>query len=214
VVWVKICGITRAEDAAAAAAAGADAVGFVFAPGPRKVDPNRVREITGILPPGIEKIGVFVDEAPALVEEIARFCGLTGIQLHGREAPEYCLGFRGCRVIKAFAVRGKQDLAAMEEYITSGAVSRVLLDAYVPGKSGGTGATFPWESALGYDCKGVPLIAAGGLTPDNVDRAVRMGCFFGVDVSSGVEQHPGIKDAGKIMRFIEAARRAAGEQKR
>ncbi|MCR4442538.1 MAG: phosphoribosylanthranilate isomerase [Peptococcaceae bacterium] len=210
-VWVKICGITNPGDAVAAAAAGANAVGFVFAPGPRKVDPEKAREIAGMLPPGVEKIGVFVNEAPGLVEEIARCCRLTGLQFHGGESPEYCLGFPGYQVIKAFSVRAKLDGAAIGEYILKGAADRVLLDAYVPGKSGGTGMTFPWEAALDYDWKGTPLIVAGGLTPGNVGRAVRMGCFFGVDVSSGVEKEPGIKDAGKIVQFIKAARRAAGE---
>jgi phosphoribosylanthranilate isomerase len=206
-VWIKVCGITNTEDAMAAAETGADAVGFVFAPSPRQISPEVAQKIIEALPPSIRTVGVFVDEDPERVSYIAEFCNLDLLQLHGKEAATYCERL-GRRVIKAVRIESEKQLERCSEYV--GVVEAFLLDTYVAGQSGGTGATFDWNTAV-IARKYGPIILAGGLDPDNVAAALRIVKPYGVDASSGLEQKPRIKDHNKIARFIEAVRRAEQE---
>jgi len=200
---IKICGITRLEDALAAVAAGADALGFVFHPAsPRYVEPEQAREIIRSLPPLVTAVGVFVNRGIEEVRRIAAECGLHVLQFHGDESPEYC-GWFGQPVIKALRVRGAASLEGFRAY----RVAAVLLDAYDPRAEGGTGRAFDWDLARQV-APVRPLILAGGLTPENVSRGVETVRPYGVDVSTGVESRPGRKDADKIRAFVEAVQRA------
>jgi phosphoribosylanthranilate isomerase len=203
-VKIKICGITNLADARVAAEAGADAVGFIFCEdSPRRVSVETAEMISAQLPPHLMRVGVFVNPPADLVAGAIQRCGLTLAQFHGQETPEFCLQF-GVMTMKAFRVK---DAAALEE-IAEYQVDAVLLDSYVNGQAGGTGAKFNWNLAVEARKFGKPIFLAGGLTPENVAEAVRMTQPFGVDVSSGVEQSPGKKDADKVRRFIAAARSA------
>lgn len=199
---VKICGLTSAADARAAAEAGAFALGFNFHPAsPRFVEPARVAEIAAGLPPRVLRVGVFVDRARSEVEDIARIASLTGLQFHGAEPPEYCRGW-GLPVIKAVRVRSRADAASLATY----PVEFTLVDAYVEGVLGGTGTRLDWRLLETIDRS--RLILAGGLTPENVAEAVRTVRPFAVDVASGVESSPGVKDHEKVKRFIHHAETA------
>lgn len=203
-VRVKICGITSTVDALAAVDAGADLLGFMFYPeSPRYVSPAAGGEIIRALPRYVSKVGVFVDAAPADVVQVIQLCGLDLLQFHGDEPPEYCLQF-GLMTMKAIRVRDEESLRRLTEYPTDA----WLLDAFVPGKLGGSGATFNWDLAVAAQSLGRPLFLAGGLTPGNVADAVRRVRPFGVDVSSGVESAPGRKDPEKLRAFIAAAKGA------
>jgi phosphoribosylanthranilate isomerase len=203
VTRVKICGITTAEDAAAAVEAGADALGFVFAPGsPRLVRPEVVERIARDLPPFVTAVGVFVDQPLEEILRIAGLCPLQAVQLHGDE-PEAFSRRVPVRVIKAIRVRDARDLAPIGTY----PAHAFLLDAFVEGKAGGTGTTISWE--LAREAKGtVPIILSGGLRPETAAQAVRTVRPYGVDVSSGVEASPGHKDHKKVREFIAAVREA------
>jgi phosphoribosylanthranilate isomerase len=198
---VKICGITCREDAKAAVAAGADALGFNFAESPRRVTPEEAAEIVGGLPPFVTTVGVVVDQD---VEAIRRVCPLDMIQFHGAEAPEVLRATNGVRRVKAFRIRDGEDLRALDTYL--GVTKAFLLDAYVPGIAGGTGQCFNWELARRAKSLGVPIILAGGLSPENVGDAIRAARPYAVDVSSGVEACPGRKDLAKMMAFLTAVR--------
>ncbi len=203
---VKICGITRSEDARAALDAGADALGFVFAPrSPRCLSPADAAAITRRLPASVLTVGVFVNAAAPELQSVRSTCHLDILQLHGDESPAFCSSLGG-HVWKAFRVQSADSLRALPGYTTDA----WLLDSYVPGQSGGTGAVFNWDLAAQAILLGRPVLLAGGLTPGNVAEAVRAVRPFGVDVSSGVEVAPGRKDPGLIREFIAAAR-AAGE---
>jgi len=203
VTRVKICGLTAAEDAAAAVEAGADALGFVFVPGtPRCISPERAAAIIAALPPLVSAVGVFVDQPLDEVAAITTACRLQAVQLHGNEPPAYCRRL-SVPVIKAIRVRGPESLAALEGY----PAQAFLLDAFVEGQPGGTGATFPWALAREATRHG-RIILSGGLRPETVAEAVRTIRPFGVDVSSGVERRPGLKDHEKVREFIVAVRRA------
>ena len=199
-VRVKICGITREEDALYAAALGVHAIGFVLAPSPRQITPERARAITMALPPLIQTVGVFVDEDPEKVLAVAAFCHLDLLQFHGKESTAYCARF-GRRVIKALRVRAKNQLDRFAEY--HNVADAILLDTYVAGQSGGTGRTFDWNLAKEASRRG-RIILAGGLNPDNVAEAINLVHPYAVDASSGLEQQPGIKDHDKMTRFVEA----------
>jgi phosphoribosylanthranilate isomerase len=200
-VRVKICGITRVEDALHAVGAGADALGFVFhEASTRNILPERAKEIIGALPPFIQTVGLFVNCEAGLINEIADSCGLDTVQLHGDEPPEFC-GLLRRRVIKAFRVRDMKSLDTVKNYRVAG----ILLDAYSPHAFGGTGLTFDWEFASSASVHG-PIILAGGLTPDNVREAVSRVAPYAVDVSSGVESSPGRKDPEKVSDFIRRAK--------
>lgn len=199
-IRVKICGITNPEDAVTAAELGADAIGLVFASGPRRVTPALARSITGHLPPEILTAGVFADHDLAEVKEIMDFCRLDFAQLHGSESPAFCSAL-GNRVIKAFRVKDEEILRSITRYHACA----YLLDSFSPDARGGTGRTFNWDIAVRAKKFG-KIILSGGLTPENVAEAISVVQPFAVDVSSGVESSPGKKDRGKIRAFIEAAR--------
>jgi phosphoribosylanthranilate isomerase len=200
-VRVKICGITNLDDALRTVEAGADALGFVFFQGsPRNVSPDAVAEIIRRLPPFVQTVGLFVNENPETVNAISDQCGLDLVQLHGDEPPEYCADIRR-RIIKAIRVKDASSLNAMADY----PVAACLLDAWSPAARGGTGTTFNWDIAAGAAAS-QPIILAGGLTPDNVADAIAAVKPYAVDVSSGVESAPGIKDVGLVARFIRSCR--------
>jgi phosphoribosylanthranilate isomerase len=204
---IKICGITELEDARHAIHCGADALGFVFfAQSPRCIGPERAAEIIRQLPPFVATVGLFVNEDPVRVREIAQTCRLDAVQLHGDESPEACAAIPGRKVIKALRVRDEKSLAGAGAYD----VSALLLDAWVPGRFGGTGTVFNWQLAAEM-ARSRPVILAGGLNPVNVGEAVRAVRPYAVDVSSGVESSPGKKDRQKVAEFVAAARKAGGE---
>ncbi|KNZ68352.1 Phosphoribosylanthranilate isomerase [Thermincola ferriacetica] len=200
-VRVKICGITNPADAVAAASYGADAIGLVFATGRRQVTIEKAREIANAVPPYVNIVGVFVDEAVGEVNRIIDWVGLDTVQLHGSESPEYCREVRA-KVVKGIRVR-EGYLEELASY--KGCVSGFLLDTFVPGQPGGTGQTFDWSLAVHAKEYG-PVILAGGLTPENVRKAIETTLPYGVDVSSGVETG-GMKNQDKMRRFIEQVRR-------
>lgn len=205
---IKICGLTRAEDAAAAVAAGADALGVVLAPSKRQVTLDQAAAVFADVPPLVARVGVFVDaQADAVWEAVARL-GLTAVQFHGDEAPETCAA-APVPVIKALRVEPGFDAADVGRY--RGAVAALLLDTYVAGEHGGTGMAFDWDRVAGLLPRDIPVVLAGGLGPDNVAEAVRTLRPYAVDVSSGVEQAPAVKDHAKVAAFCEAVRAADGE---
>lgn len=199
---VKICGITSVADALAAVEAGADALGFVFAPSPRQVTPEAAAAILRELPPFVTSVGLVVDQD---LTPILAACPLDVIQFHGSESPQTVAAL-GRRAVKAFRLRDEADLPPLAEYRVA---SALLLDAYVPGLAGGTGQQFPWQLAVEARRYGRPIIVAGGLTTENVALCVATTQPYGVDVSTGVEASPGHKDPEKVRDFIAAAREAA-----
>ncbi len=199
-VRVKICGIKDIDTALAAVDCGADALGFVFAPGRRQAAPDEVRYITAKLPPFVAKVGVFVNAPPAEVRYIRRFCMLDCVQLHGDEPAAYAAEL-DVPLIKAFRVKDAAVLQAANEY----PAQAVLLDSYVEGAAGGTGRVFNWQLLRDVPIK-KPLILAGGLNAANVSTAVSTVMPYAVDVSSGVETD-GVKDIEKIRLFISRAKR-------
>jgi phosphoribosylanthranilate isomerase len=206
-VRIKICGITNKEDALAAAHLGADALGFVFAPSPRKISAESAREIIKVLPPFVKTVGVFVDEDPERVSSVAARCGLDILQLHGSESVEYCSSFDS-RVIKAVRLQSRDELKNLSKY--ANVVDALLLDTYVPNKLGGTGIPFDWKLAVEAGRYG-RIILAGGLNPENVAAAISMVKPYAVDASSGLEKSPGVKDHEKMTQFMREAMQAANQ---
>ncbi len=200
--WIKICGITNLEDACQACSLGVDALGFIFAPSPRKISPDTAREIILHLPPSIQKVGVFVDEKIEEVKRIFDLCGLNTVQLHGRETPEYCREI-ALPVIKAIRVKDTRSLEEIDRY----PFASILLDAWADDRAGGTGKTFPWEIAREIGSKRT-FILSGGLNPGNVGEAIRRLHPAGVDVGSGVEKSPGLKDLFKMREFVKEVGKA------
>lgn len=200
---VKVCGITRLEDARAALNCGAQALGFVFyGPSPRVVAPEKAAAIIRQLPPFVITVGVFVGASAAEINRIGRTCRFDRVQLHGGE-PAEMMDELERPAYRAFRLKEQGDLALVE----AAPDRTVLLDTFDPGLFGGTGRAFNWEwaRALGGARQ---VILAGGLTPDNVERALQTARPAAVDVSSGVEAEPGIKDHAKMAAFFQAA--AAG----
>lgn len=207
-VIVKICGITNVADGQAAAAAGADALGFNFcAESPRHVPVETAASIIHQLPPLIVRVGVFVNSPRELVLRALGECSLNLLQFHGDESPEYCLQF-GVMAMKAFRMRDAGSLDELERFPTDA----WLLDAYSPEKAGGTGERFNWELAIEARKKGRPIFLAGGLTPENVAQAVETVAPYGVDVASGIEAAPGKKDLAKLKAFIQAAKEVTSDK--
>ena len=200
---VKVCGLTRPEDALAAARFGADAVGLIFYPkSPRGVDIEAAQKVRRVLPPFVTVVGVFVDAQADFVRRAIVELSLDLVQFHGSETPEFCEAC-GRPYIKAARVREGVDL---HQFARRYAGARALmLDSFEPGKHGGTGRTFDW-SLIPKDL-GLPFILAGGLTPDNVASAVAAVSPFAVDANGGVEASPGIKDHAKIRAFINEVNR-------
>lgn len=201
-VIVKICGVTRPEDAEVAAALGADWIGLNFWPRSRRyLDPATAARVAAAIPGEVKRVGVFVNFTARRVEEIVRQLGLHLVQFHGDEDPEYVRGFAG-RCVRALRLGDPTDLLAIESF--DGA-DTVLLDAPSDGY-GGSGKLLDWSLARQAKRFGKRVILAGGLDPENVGQAVAEVRPFGVDVASGVESSPGVKDEDKMRRFIEAAK--------
>lgn len=209
--WIKFCATTSIEDAAASVDAGADALGFVFAPGKRRVTPEQARDIAAGIPPHVERIGVFQDEPADLIRAIVDQVGLTGVQLHGKESPEFTRGLFDrlprrpkIGIIKTIIVGANlaEKLSAAESYGES-------VDCFLLDSGAGSGKTFEWQKAkeaLGHFPR--RIIIAGGLNPENAGEAVKRFSPWGVDVVTGVERQPGRKDPEKLKAFVAAVRKA------
>ena len=201
---IKICGITRLEDALCAADCGADAVGFIFHPAsPRYIAPERASEIIAQLPGELTKVGVFVNREEKEVKRTMEACGLDLIQLHGDESPEYCRRFPHERVIKAVFPQTPEELRRLVDY----EVRAFLADARDAGRYGGTGKQPDWELAAKLR-ESHPLILAGGLDAGNIAEALAAVSPHAVDINSGCERVPGIKDHDRIRRIIGMIRGA------
>ncbi len=201
---VKICGITRVEDALAAVHAGADAIGLVFyAQSPRAVTAEQARAICAALPPFISTVGLFVDAEATAVKSVLQQVPLDLLQFHGIETPEYCQQFAR-PFLKALRMREAIDVAAVRAEFH--AARALLLDTYRPGVPGGTGTAFDWQRVP--RALSAQIVLAGGLNPLNVAAAIQQARPYAVDVSGGVESAPGIKDAQQIHEFIAAVSRA------
>jgi phosphoribosylanthranilate isomerase len=201
---VKICGIARIEDALAAARCGAHAIGLVFyRPSPRYVAPSLAREIIQALPPFVTPVGLFVDASAQEVQDVIAVAPVVLLQFHGAESPAFCRGF-GLPYMKAVRVRSGVDLLQYAHDFHD--AKALLLDAFVEGTHGGTGHCFDWS--LVPRTRVQPIVLSGGLDAGNVTGAIRQVRPWGVDVSSGVEASPGIKDAAKIAAFMSGVRDA------
>lgn len=211
-IKVKICGITNYDDADMAVSLGADALGFIFAPAsPRKIEPATAAEIIKRLPPFIKTVGVFVNEDIEKIKDISAYCGLDAIQLHGDETPEACETLMP-RTIKAIRVKDDTDLSKLQAYM--GKVRALLLDTYSEKAAGGTGKTFNWDKAIEIKTLGLPVILAGGLTPSNIEEAIKKVRPYGVDINSGIEKSQGIKDHGLMKElFLNIGREKIGYRK-
>ena len=217
-IWIKICGNTSLEDALLAAEAGADAVGFVFAPSPRRVTAEQVAAIVPRLPATVERIGVFVDAGVEEIVSTVKACGLTGVQLHFDADPEMPARLRerlGAEVRIVCVVHFDEQTAAqcaarLAEYESNPYVDTVLVDSRTTTATGGTGTTFDWAAAqkalFHHAGEKKRLIAAGGLSAANVAEAIATLRPWGVDVVTGVEAAPGRKDAARVREFIACAR--------
>jgi phosphoribosylanthranilate isomerase len=212
-IRVKICGLTSPEDALFAANAGADAIGLNFYPqSPRYLTPSRAATIVRVLPPFVAPVGVFVGMPMRQACAISFQLGLRAIQTYDDNSPEedsFPFAY-----IPAFRVSNSSELDAIHQFIEAlTTVGRrpaaILVDSRVEGKMGGSGQTAPWSLLAGFDA-GVPLILAGGLTPENVTTAIEIVKPWGVDVASGVELRPGKKDPSKVERFIQEVRAVSG----
>lgn len=217
--WIKICGTTSLPDAEASVAAGADALGFIFAASPRRIEPDAAAEIIAKLPPSVEKVGVFVNETAVRVLEIVKLAGLTGVQLHGDESLEFAATLFSKsaksrpRVYRALSMRSmfsaSRDTAFLRDTSQAPAFDALLVDSGSPTRAGGTGLTFDWTRALPI-INGLKrrfkVIVAGGLRAENIAQAVTLFRPWGVDVASGVEASPGHKDVDQLRAFIANAR--------
>ncbi len=201
---VKVCGIRRLDDALVAVDSGAWALGFIFhRASPRYINPEDAARIIERLPGEVLTVGVFVDYPIDELNDVVRQAGLGAAQLHGAESPEYAREVEASTIIKAYRVADAFDAEVLEPYQDC----TILLDTYRPGQAGGTGETFDWEIARRVGEK-APVILAGGLGPDNVREAIRVARPQAVDVSSGVELAPGVKDPAAIRRLFEAVAKA------
>jgi phosphoribosylanthranilate isomerase len=201
-VRIKVCGITNWEDARVAVSLGVDALGFIFSSAsPRFVPADDAARIIRRLPPFVNRVGVFVDEPAATVHDVIRRTGIDTVQLHGSETPEYCRQF-GCAVVKAFRVAGRESVADMAAY----QVNAYLLDTWDATTAGGSGRPFDWAIAA-EACRTYPtVILAGGLGPTNIREALDIAQPWGVDVNSGVEVKPGVKNPRKVHEVVRIVR--------
>ncbi len=199
-IKIKICGLTRKEDVLALNGLGIDFAGFIFVSGtPRCLDLEQAVKLTQLVPAGVKRVGVFFDERPAAVKTIAAAAGLDVLQFHGSESPGYCGQF-GLPYFKTVRVLDRIELDRLTAYRPEA----FLLDTFAAGQAGGTGRTFDWSLARKAAGEGMKFLLAGGLNPENVGQAIREAAPWGVDVSSGVESAPGIKDPGKLQAFVQA----------
>lgn len=201
---IKICGVTTPDDAGYAADCGADAIGLNFySKSPRFLSDDQAAEIVRNLPPYTAAVGVFVGDPADVVRAKAERLGLRGVQTYPNELIRF--DYFPSSHIAAFRVKDAGSLVFVRQYVALTRPTAVLVDSYVPGEMGGTGHRAPWELLVGFD-PGVPVILAGGLTPDNVGEAIRQVQPWGVDVASGVEATPGRKDSAKVRDFVQAVR--------
>lgn len=219
--WLKFCGTTSLGDALASIDAGATALGFILAPSSRRLEVEKAAEIVAALPAEIEKIGVFVNETPAHVAEVAQRVGLTGVQLHGDEEAGQMTSFRSAlgsrRITKTLQARellgAGYGRALIEEFLEQAeTIDAILLDSGSPKERGGTGKAFDWPAAVSLVAQikaEMPVIVAGGLNALNVQEAIRLFEPWGVDAVSGVESEPGKKDKVKLSAFVAAVRTAS-----
>ena len=198
-IRVKICGLTREVDVETTVQAGADALGMVFAPSPRQVTVKQAKMIIKNAPPQVLRVGVFVDQDPKWIMRVMHEVGLDRIQLHGHESQKVMRLFSRFRVIRSLRPTAMSIVPKKDPAPAAGAL---LVDAFVPGQAGGTGKPSNWKYAKGLKRFGKPVILSGGLNPQNVSEAIRRVRPAMVDVSSGVEVQPGIKNASKIRQFI------------
>jgi phosphoribosylanthranilate isomerase len=206
VVKVKICGITNKEDAVAAADAGCDALGFVFyKKSPRYVEPEKVKDIIKGLAPEVIKIGVFVNARERTIRRIAKACSLDMLQFHGNESPEFCGRFKGYKVIKAFRIKDHLDENRVRSYKTFA----YLFDTFAEGKIGGTGKGFNWSLVRHFCGMKPPVFLSGGLSKENVRKAICEVRPSWVDASTSLETSPGKKDHQKVKAFIKAAKQCS-----
>ena len=203
-VKVKICGITNYQDASIAVKLGADALGFIFAPSPRKITPEKALDIIRAIPPFVKTVGVFVNEDSAAIKETILFCGLDLVQLHGDESPDVCRDLMP-HTIKAFRVEDKSILSMIRPY--QGRVRAFLLDTYSEKVRGGTGEIFDWNLVVTGKDLGVPVILSGGLGPSNIERAISTVKPYAVDVNSGIEEYPGKKDPKLMKELMDKIKR-------
>ena len=204
-VRIKVCGMTRVEDTAAAARLGVDAIGLVFYPqSPRYVDVQQARQLVASLPAFVTVTALFLDPTALEVRQVLDNVRVELLQFHGGEPAEFCRGF-GRPYIKAVPMGSRADLAEYARRHSSAAA--LLLDSHAAGQKGGTGVSFDWSAVPKVE--GPPLILAGGLSAQNVATAIRIVRPYGVDVSSGVESKPGIKDADKMAAFVHEVNNAA-----
>ena len=205
-IFVKICGITRLEDAIAAADLGARALGFNFyKKSKRYISPEKAAEIIKNLPGHILKVGLFVNSSEKEIDRINSKLELDLLQFHGDETPEFCKKWAD-KVIRAFRIENENQLDKIKKYDF---VRMIIIDAAVEGKFGGTGKLSDWDIAIKAKEYGIPLLLAGGLTPVNVSEAIKKVKPFGVDVAGGVENSPGIKSREKIRAFMHSVRRGS-----
>ncbi|RMH17982.1 MAG: phosphoribosylanthranilate isomerase [Gammaproteobacteria bacterium] len=207
-VRIKICGLTRANDALEAARLGADAIGLVFYPeSPRYVSLEQARQIIAVLPPFVSVVALFVDASLEKILQVIQTLSINVVQLHGQESAEFCRQLP-CKVIKALRVSDAASISSwLQEY---GSVDAVLLDTHVSGIPGGTGKTFDWSCIP--EERAVPVIVAGGLNPENVGDCIQQVRPYAVDVSGGVESSPGIKSSALMQSFVNEARQACHRQ--
>ena len=206
--WIKVCGPTTVENAVMLAECGVDAVGLNFYPkSSRFVTDEVAKSIAWELRGRVELVGLFVDRPQEAVMATARTIGLNALQTYDFEPVTGLLPYMH---LPSFRVKSADDLVAIQAYVQRFRPQAVLVDSFVPGALGGTGVAAPWQLLTGFDA-GVPWILAGGLTPENVAEAIRIARPAGVDVASGVESRPGVKDRGRVTAFVAAARQAAAE---
>ncbi len=216
--WVKICGTTSIEDARLAVEAGANALGFVFAESPRRVTPEAAQQIIAQVPAGVQNVGVFVNEAAECIRAIVAQAGLTAVQLHGDETPEFARRLfpwqgarRSCRIFKAIGVRPGFEADAQQFTEHANTIDALLLDSSTESARGGTGKMFDWQlasTAAPRMALRSKLVLAGGLNPESVGSGIRLMRPWGVDAVSGVEREPGKKDEEKVRAFLAAVRQA------
>ncbi len=201
---VKICGVTRLQDVRLIAKSGADAIGFQMSQGPRKITPAQAKRLVKQVPLHLTPVGVFVNEPLARVQKLIKICGFQAIQLHGDETASYCDKIL-VPVMKVIRMKNSTSHRAFQKY----KAAAFLLDVYHKSARGGTGKGFQlsWAKKAARELT-APVLLAGGLTPDNVKKAIRASGVFGVDVASGVEKSPGVKDVRKVLLFVKNAKRS------
>jgi phosphoribosylanthranilate isomerase len=201
---VKICGVTRPQDVRLIAKAGAGAIGFQISQGPRKITPAQAKKLVKLMPPWVTPVGVLVNEPLAKAKKLIKYCGFQVVQLHGDETAAYCEQMP-VSVIKVIRMKHSTSYKAFKKY----KVASYLLDSFHKGVRGGTGKSFQpsWAKKAVLELP-APVLLAGGLNPENVFQTIRASKVFGVDVSSGVEVSPGIKDPKKVVQFIRNGKKA------